>query len=300
MQVGILIDDKGRRWPDCSWEVARRIRYRHPTLDLANFAVRERGFIHIRQQQAGVRVALHANAFRLETLGGALYEVKESGARRIILALFANGEWFYELLTGIWEFAARAEQLIAGGPIEPRYLWIAAERDLAALALPTFARLRPLVEMWRSCRGRIPSQIDASLDRLGLWQRAILVRQPLCSSRLVFAQVGDGIECVRPGQSALLIDRDVHDQLDQEYGSWVARCYAENLASRRPRLQSIRATVRLSETTVAQGRYDRLTLPWSNSRNEPLLMSISLTRSHRCLNDGPGQVSQQRVGLHPN
>jgi hypothetical protein len=299
MQDGILIDDKGRRWPDCSWEVARRIRYRHPTLDLAAFAVRERGFIHIRPQQAGMRVALHARSFRLETLGGALYEIKESGARRIVLALFIDSEWFYEILTSTWEFAARAEQLVAGGPIEPGHPWIAAERDLAALSLPTFAQVRSLVEMWRSCRGRMPKQVDVSLDRLGLLQRAILVRQP-SSSRLVFAQVGAGIECVRPGQSALLVDRDVHDQHDHEYGGWVARCYAENLASRRPRLQSIRATVRLTETTVAQGRYDRLTLPWSNSSNEPFLMSISLTRSHRCLADCPGQIGQQRVGLHPN
>jgi hypothetical protein len=300
MQQGILIDDKGRRWPDCSWDVARQIRYRHPSWNLAAFAVRERGFIHIRPQPEGVRVAMQAGAFRLETLGGALYAIKECGARRIVLALLRDGEWFYEMLTSTWEFAARAEQLIAGGPIEPRCPWIAAERDLSALSLPTFAQLRPLVEMWQSCRGRMPKQVDVSLDRLGLSQRAILVRQPPSSSRLVFAQVGAGIECVRPGQSAMLIDHDVHDQHDYEYGGWVARCYAENLASRRPRLQSIRATVRLTETTAAQGRYDRLTLPWHNASNEPFLMSISLTRSHRCLTDRRGQIRQQRGGLHPN
>jgi hypothetical protein len=297
---GILIDDKGRRWPDRSWQVARRIGYCHPTLDLAAFAVRERGFIHIRPQPEGVRVALHAGAFGLETLGGALYEVKENNARRIILSVLSNGEWFYEMLSGIWEFATRSEQLTAGGPIEPRHPWIAAERDLSTLSLPPFSKLRPLLELWESSRGRMPEQLDVSLDWLGLRQRAILVRRPPSSSRLVFAQVGAGIECVRPGHSALLVDRDVHDQHDQRYGSWVERCYAENLASRRPRLQSIRATVRLTETTAAQGRYDRLALPWNNSSNEPFLMSITLTRSHRCLIDRPGQIGQQRVGLHPN
>jgi hypothetical protein len=296
---GILIDDHGRRWPDRSWEVAHRVRYRHPTLDLAAFAVRERGFIHLRPQQEGMRVALHAGAFRLETLGGALYEIKESGARRIILALFDDGEWLYEMLASTWEFAARAEQLVAGGPIKVRYPWIAAERDLAALALPNFSKLRPLLELWESSRGRMPEQLATSLHRFGLLQRAILVRQPARSSRLVFAHIGAGIECVRPGQSALLVDRDVHDQHDHEYGGWVARCYAENLASRRPRLQSISATVRLSETMAAQGRYDRLALPWRNSSNEPFLMGISLTRSHRCVVDRPRQIRQERVGLHP-
>jgi hypothetical protein len=296
---GILIDDKGRRWPDRSWEVASRIGYRHPTLDLAAFAVRERGFIHIRRQAESVRVALRVGRFGRETLGGALYELKERSPRRILLAMFVNGEWSYEMLAGIWELADRAEPLIAGGPIELRHSWLAVERSLAALSLPTFAQMRALTQFWEVSRGRLPERLDDFLARFGLLQRAVLVRQPSRSSRLVFALIGAGIECVGPGQSALLVDRDVHDQHDRAYGGWVARCYAENLGARRPRLQSVHATVRLSETVEAQGRYDRLLLPWRGSNNERFLMSISLTRNHRCLVDRPHQVSEQRVGLHP-
>jgi hypothetical protein len=300
MQEGVLIDDKGRRWSDCSWEVARRIRYRHPTLDLAAFAVREHGFIHIRPQQEGMRVALHAGAFRLETLGGALYEIKESGARRIILAMFADDEWFYEILTSTWEFAARAEQLIAGGPIEPRHPWIAAERDLSVLSLPPFSKLRPLLELWHSCRGRMPERLESSLHRFGLLPRAILVREPPCTSRLVFAHFGAGIECVPPGESARLIDREVHDQPDRDYGAWVAQNYATGIAGRCPRLQSIRARIRVSESITAQGRYDRLTLPWQGPSGERFVTGISLTRHHRCIVEGARQVAQQSRGSHPN
>jgi hypothetical protein len=296
---GILIDDKGRRWPDRSWEVASRIGYRHPTLDLAAFAVREHGFIHIRPQNEGARVAVHVGRFRLETLGGALYELKERSPRRIILAMFADGEWSYEMMAGIWELAHRAEPLIAGGPIESRHSWLAAERSLAALSLPTFAQMRALAQFWKTSRGRLPEPLDDSLARFDLLQRAILVRQPSRSSRLVFALIGTGIECVGPGQSALLVDRDVHDQHDRAYGAWVARCYAENLNAGRARLQSVHATVRLSETMEAQGRYDRLLLPWRGPSDERFLMSVSLTRNHRCLVDRPRQVVEQRVGLHP-
>lgn len=115
----------------------------------------------------------------------------------------------------------------------------------------------------------------------GLLERMILLRQRPKTSRLVFTHLGSAIECVRPGQNLLLVDREVHEQPDREYGAWVAQAYAENLRSGRPKLQSIRATVRLSETTAAQGRYDRLNLPWRTSSNDRFLMTISLTREHR-------------------
>lgn len=113
MLDGILIDEMGRRWPDRSWELVRRLGQVDPHLDLSSFAVRERGFIHIRPQENGARVALRVGGFGLETLAGALYELKERRFPRIILAMLAGDEWFYEMLAGAWEFAERAEHLIA-------------------------------------------------------------------------------------------------------------------------------------------------------------------------------------------
>jgi len=288
MSDGILIDEKGRRCPDRSWELARRLGKIDRDLDPAAFAVRERGFIHIRPQETGARVALRVGGFNLETLAGALYELKERRFPRIILAMFTEGEWFYEMLGGAWEFADRAEHLLAGGTAAPRLPWLAAERSLAALGLPDFAQVRPLVELWRRCCGRMPVDLERLLAGLGLLDRMILVRPR--RSGFVFAHLGGSIECVRPGHNVLLLDRAVHDQHDRDYGAWVERAYAENLSLGRPHLQSIRATVRLSETTAAQGRYDRLTLPWDGSANDRFLMGISLTREHRCVVEPPRQV----------
>lgn len=290
MTDGILIDERGRRWSDRSWDLVRRLGRFDPSLELPAFAVRERGFIHIRPQESGARVALRAGGFGLETLAGALYELKERRFPRILLAMLVGEEWFYEMLGGAWEFAERAEHLLAGGPVAPRHPWLAAERDLAALGLPDFAQVRPLVELWRSSRGRMPEELDRAPAVTGLLERMILARQPPHTSRLVFAHLGGGIECVWPGQNVLLLDRDIHEQPDREYGAWVACAYAENIAASRPCLQSIRATVRLSDTISAQGRYDRLTLPWRSPDGERFLMGISLTRDHRCIANSPRQV----------
>jgi hypothetical protein len=280
---GVLIDDKGRSWPDRSWELARRLAYRHPTLDLATYAVRELGFIHLRPQDSGVRVALRAGRFGLEALGGALYELRDGGWRRIILAIFGEEEWRYEILADAWEFADRAESLIAGGPVELRHPWLAMERDIGALSLPTFAQVRPLVELWRSARGRLPADVQAAVASSGLLHRMILVRRRPRSANLVFAYFGAGIECRPPGESERLIDREVNDHHDREYGAWVASAYAEALQRNYPHLRSIRATIRVSDATVARGRYDRLILPWRGRGGESFAMGISLTRDHRCL-----------------
>jgi hypothetical protein len=288
MADGILIDEKGRRWPDRSFELVRRFGAIPPDLGLAAYAVCDCGFIHIRPQDTGARVALRPGGFSLEALAGALYELKERRVPRVLLALFMDGEWLYEMLGGAWEFADRAEHLLTGGPVTLRQPWLAAERTLTALSLPDFAAIRPLVKLWQASRGRMPDDLEAALIRAGLLERMILLRPR--SSGLVFAHLGSAIECVRPGQNLLLVDHEIHEQPDRDYGAWVARAYDENLRAGQPQLQSIRATVRLSETTAAQGRYDRLTLPWHAANGNRFLMGISLTREHRCVVDRPRQV----------
>lgn len=281
----ILIDDRGRKWPDSSWELARRIGYRDPTLNLPSFAVRERGFIHIRPQEGGIRVALCAGAFKLAALATALYTLKDEGPRRIVLAIFSEGEWFYEILTTVWELAERAELLAAGAPLKIGHPYLPMERNLGALSLPIFARLRPIMKLWHASRGRLPDDFERSIDKFGLLHRMIFARQR--HSRLVYAHFGSGIEFVRPCESFLMIDRNVGDGPDQAYGARTSQAYAEALTGHRPRLESIHATIRMSETTAIQGHYDRLLLPWHGDGSERFVMGISLTRAanHRLIND---------------
>jgi hypothetical protein len=297
MSEGILIDERGGRWPDPSWELARRFGRFDPQRELADFAVRERGFIHIRPQENGARVALRAGGFRLETLAGALYVLNERRFPRILLAVLAGDEWFYELLGGAFDFAERAEELLAGGSVTGRHPWLAAERDLAALGLPAFAPVRPLVALWLRQRGRLPQDARALVGSARLRDRMILLRRRGPTS-LVFAHFGAAIECRPAGECERLVDREVHDHHDRDYGAWVAAAYAEALSRRRPHLRSIRATIRVSDTITVRGRYDRLILPWQTASGEDFAMGISLTRDHRRV-DARGQIGQQRTGSHP-
>jgi hypothetical protein len=274
----VLIDDKGRPWQDGAWDLARRIGYSHPTLDLVSFAVRERGFVHLRPQDGGVRVALRAGGFNLAALAGALFIVKDRKPQRILLAIFDGDGWQYEMLANVWEFADRTEQLARGGPVRSRHRWLAAERNLKSLSLPGFAPVRPVMRMWEDHHGRLSEELRDAIFSRPLAARMILVRQQHGTSRLRYEYFGDGIQFMDDADRQSLVGRDIDDLPDRGYGAWVSRAYDESLASRRLRLESIRATIRLSKTATVSGRYDRLLMPWSGSDDDLFVMAISLRR----------------------
>jgi hypothetical protein len=274
----VLIDDKGRPWQDGAWDLARRIGYSHPTLDLVSFAVRERGFVHLRPQDGGVRVALRAGGFGLAALAGALFIVKDRKPQRILLAIFDGDGWQYEMLANVWEFAERTEQLARGGPVRSRYRWLAAERNLKSLSLPGFASARAVVRLWQECHARMPDDLPGAIGQMADINRMVLVRRPAGTSRLLVEHFGAAISVRQPCDAFLAVGRDFEDLPDRDYGNWAAEAYIRSLSSDRLCLQSVNATVRRSEATTVVGRYDRLLMPWRGSGDDRFVMCMSIRR----------------------
>lgn len=277
MRDGILIDESGETWPDNSCALAQHLGYRDPDFDLPAYTVRNLGFIHLRVQESGARVALRAGRFSLVTLTAALYTLLERRPERIVLATFSGDDWSYEMFTSLGSFAERTEDLAAGEPVAPRRPWHAAEKDLAALSAPILTRLLPLVRLWKASRGRLSGELDAVLVTAGLLNRAVVVRQ-LPSSRLVYEHFGSAFKMMLPCESFLKIGRDIDDLPDRGYGRWVAEHYAEALVGRRLRLDGVRATMRTSDAATIRVRYDRLLMPWRGGGNDLFLLGVSIQR----------------------
>jgi hypothetical protein len=275
VSVSVLIDEKGEACPVHG--MASRLGCRDPDFDLPAYAVRNLGCIHIRPQMGGTRVALRAGNFSLITLTGALLHLIERQPTRIMLALLGEDGWAYEIYTSVGSFAERAEAVAAGEPIGQCTPWTAAGRDLESLAEPGFATVQPLVRLWRANRGRLPGDFAAALSALGLARRSVVVRQPAGSSRLVFEHFGTGIKMMRPCECLMAVGRDIDDVPDRAYASWVAESYAETIASRRPRLDSVRASIRTSEAATIRVRYDRLLVPWRRG-DDMYVFGISMRR----------------------
>ena len=164
---------------------------------------------------------------------------------------------------------------------------IAVGRPLGLVRRPAFAELGSFLDQWLSSRGRLPDDIGERVARTGLLHRAVFVRRPPRSSRLVVEHLGAGIEMFRPCESLLHIGRDLDEIGDRAYGAWVATAYGRTLADGRPVLESVRATIRVADDRVVEGRYDRFLLPWLGAGGERFMLCISLTRASRVLEPAP-------------
>jgi hypothetical protein len=278
MTAEILIDDDGEPWPLDSPELARRVGCVRAGHGLAALAVAERGFIHIRRIEGGLRVALRPGAFSPVTLAGTLQVLNDFRPRRILLVIGIGDDRVVELFSSICEFVERAEHLASDPPIEVKVPWISVPRGLHNLTTPRFAAARPIVESWRKKRGELSSEGYRAMCRDSTFRRVVLARRLPRSTRLITEYFGAGLEHLRPCEALKTIGRDIHERPDSAYGARVAEAYAEAAESFRPRIDSVQAKVRTSAATTLATRYDRVLLPWRGGGGDVFVMAISIRR----------------------
>ncbi len=278
MERGFLIDDRGRSWPDNSWELAKRIGYQDPRRDIVGYAIEECGFIHVRLQEGTVHVTLCERRFGLTCFTGAMLMLGRMQPSRIVLSALradrANAPVSHVFMD-LHEFCTHTEPLAAGKPIEIRHALLVEARGLHVLHYPSFAAARQITALWRQTRGEFSPDIDSALAAGGVRDRIIVARQLSRSERLVAERVGAGINFLR---GCDIIGRDLDEQPDRSYGAWMAQTYAEVLRSRRVRVESCRAQIRTSTATTLRVAYDRVLIPWRSS-GESFAMCISLQRA---------------------
>jgi hypothetical protein len=277
MTADIVIDEDGEPWPVDSPALARRLGYRDARLGLADFAVSELGFVHIRPIENGVRVTLRPGAFNAVTLAGTLQALNDMGPRRILLVVGSGDDRLVELFTSIFDFIERAEGLGSDPPIEPKVPRLSVPRGLRNLTTAPFAVFRPIVELWRERRGVLTDDVYRAMLRDGAYDRAVLARQLPRSSRFIIEHLGAGHHHLRPCEALRTIGREVQEQPDQQYGAWIGEAYDEASSGRRLRIDSVRAEVSTSAATLLRARYDRLLMPW-RARGDVLVLAVSIRR----------------------
>ena len=273
---GMLVDRGGRIWSPPV--LARHYRYRYPAdSSLASFAVRERGFIHVRRRASGMQIALRAGKFTQRGLLAAIL-AQEELPTRILLSVFDGARWTHELFASMVAFTQRAETIAADKPLGPREPWIATRLSLDTLLQPRLASLQPILSLWESSRGRLPEDFDQRIAAAGHQPRTILLRRKPRSKRLLHERVPIGSQMMKPAQWLDLLGRDLEELPDPAYGAWAHRAYTEVMATGRPQLDSVRATTRSSDGAKLRMRYDRLIMPWRASRSDLFVGTVSVRR----------------------
>ena len=272
----MLVDRRGRVWSTPI--LARYYGYRYPAdVSLASFAVRERGFIHVRRRPSGVEIALRAGKFTQRGLLAAILALEQIPAR-IVLSVFDGARWTHELFASMVSFTRLAETIAADKPLGPREPWIATQLSLDALSQPRFASLRPLVSIWEACHGRLPAEFDRYVAEFGHQPRTILLRRKPRSKRLLHVRVPVGSLMMKPDQWPNLLGRDLEELPDPAYGAWAHRAYTEIVASGGPKLDSVRATTRSADGATLRMRYDRLVMPWRTDVSDVFVSAVTIRR----------------------
>lgn len=278
MTADILIGDDGEPWRLDAPELQRRLGTGKAGYALADFAVAERGFIHVRPIEAGIRVALRPRAYSPVTLAGTLQVLNDIGPRRILLVIGRGDDRMVEMFNSVFEFVERAEYLASDAPTDVKVPHLSVPRGLHNLTTARFAAARPIVELWRQNRGELTHEIRRTMILHPMFRRALLVRRLPQSDRLVTEHVSLGFFHLRPNEILRILGRDPADVPDRDYGAWVADAYLAASRDHHIRIDSIRARVHASSGTTFLSRYDRLLLPWRRG-GDVFAMGVSFLRS---------------------
>lgn len=157
--------------------------------------------------------------------------------------------------------------------------WIAAPRPLSSLTAPGFPEAGALLDQWRAAKGELTRELRYAASAGAIGRRLILVRSPARRSTLLTEHFGSGIAIMRPCESFCILESEFADHhRDAAYAAWVADAYAETLSRREPRLESVRAFIRMGPAASLLVRYDRLIIPW-RAGTDRLAMALSMRRA---------------------
>jgi hypothetical protein len=274
---GVLVDSRGKGWPDDSAALAQRFRYGPPEAAFIPYAIRERGCIHLVRQSDSVRITLRAGKFTQRTLLGALLAL-ETWPARILLSVYDSEAWSHEMFMSIGTFAEYAEDLAADKPYGTRQPWLATELGFEALLHPRLSPLASLMRLWEANRGQLPEDFPSAVKQLGLIHRSILLRKLPKSEQLIHESVPTGVPFMKPCEWLNLIGREVEDFTDHKYASWAAETYRKILVKGAPRLDAVRATVHRADGASLITRYYRLAIPWQRSGADSFVSVVSVRR----------------------
>jgi len=253
-------------------------------VDWPDHAVRELGYVLVRERASSLHVSLRPSLVTEAALAALFYRVAEAMPERVLLSYLLD-DWRHEVVRGSHEAMMRLEDLVsAAAQWQPNVRYQEHTQALTPGRHAAFERWMPLLAVWRLAGGRAPGPLIDLFATLGLIDRAVVLRMPKDSERLIFEHRGTGLSFYRPCWSLMLLGHDVEDQPDRDYAAMTARAYRAALGRREPRLDAVDAVISSPGQDVRRYRYDRLILPWDGVDGTRYASGISILRASYALN----------------
>jgi hypothetical protein len=268
-----MLDDRGELWHAGSVELRRRLFDEHPDLNVADYAVRNLGFIDLHVRRHSLHVTCRPEFVNPVSIIGLRYLLVDLQPRRIVLKLFRTA-WHYEIVAGIDLAVDKIESLAK--VVHHDFV----RQPLAMSTIDDNKRLRfhKLLAAWRNCSGSIAALPTSLLEKADALDRSITVKVGT-DGGMSIVEHGSGFGFYGPGWHNTAVGRPFDDQPDQKYAAWLRDDYFEAVATGTPRFDMIDATIAVAPNLRRRVVYERLLLPWRSGRENRLASGFSIIRS---------------------
>jgi hypothetical protein len=270
----VLIDDQGKLWDSCSAKVQAALETRLSGQDLADFCVKNLGFVAVKQGDSSLQVWLRPTHVAPVALAAGLFWLAEQKSARIGVSCYGDHRWSHEIHPAR-EMAIQAIVALVNSVHAQRQDAVRSRRQ-EPVNLPSSSPLRPSLEHWLASLGRLDRGRLESVTSHAADSRYILLYAPSSSSRIIIKEVGQGMPAGAKHWLSRAIGMRFEDQPDTAYGRLCAAAYRQAKDRGQPILDDVDAFVEWPGFGRQRRRYRRLILPFQSTGGDVYLLGTSL------------------------
>ena len=274
---GLVIDEHGRAWPEGSKSTAA-MAHKAGNFDNTPEGVLQSGSIYLRPLPRTLIVVFSPHLVARRTVTAAFFEIARRNPSRVDLLCYGAGKNWRETLSPVGEVFERIDQIVSEAVQScPRGL-VAARLRPEVIDRIAGGRLTPLFDAWVQTRGEWAPELYGHMRDQHLLERAVVVRNPRRSARLVIEHWGKkrdlfGADWVRSARG-----KDVEDEPYPGLASRAAAGMRETIAAHEPRLETVHMQVRTPTGRTRRRHYDRLLLPWTTAIGDAFVTTVHIFR----------------------
>lgn len=270
----LILDDEGCLWHSPFFELAEALRSCQTGTKLANYVIKNLGFVRFRLRPYGLVIAFSPKLTLPQTIVRAIYLLSDLPCQRIVLSsLDANWQ---NCLCGERTEAIEKLLVVLNGrsakAAAPNYLRNRIDVSKMSRDSP-FARV---LMFWSNQPAALKQEYVDSIVGGHLRGRYVVVAPKGDRKTLVVEQWGDRLGSYHPKWASRARGMRFQDQPDYRYGCAAADGYMAVLRQRQPILEQVDAIMSKPRSAELRIRYSRLIVPFRGPDGKTRLLSTSL------------------------
>ncbi|HJZ43275.1 MAG TPA: hypothetical protein VJ233_06115 [Hyphomicrobiaceae bacterium] len=271
-----LFDDRGEKWDATSRSLASALCASISGAELANYAIRNLGYVSVSESNGSVRVRLRPAAVSPIAFSALCYYLMDRKPERIVLSRLER-DWSHEFIGADVNVLRRLLHLVPVNHADRVGDFVSQTKRIEGIAPSN--PLAALFKLWQEAGEALEYERIARLLEQGMSGRYVVVQTGETSSDVFLRAVGPGFLSYDDDWRARSTGLRVEDQPDYFYGRWVAQAYRDTTSDGAPRLEDVDAIVSTPRIGRSRVRYTRLIVPIRSPSGSECLLGASLIDS---------------------